>query len=509
MIGTLLIRADASTTIGTGHVMRCIALGQEWLSRGGDVVMLSVELPIALAQRLEVEGIVSKPLTCSSGSDNDLLQTINAAKVLDAQWIVADAYHFDLAYQQGVRQAGYLLCMIDDYAHRPNYEADIVLNQNVGADHIRYGKQKVGQWLLGSQYAMLRNEFLETTRERPEKDLDQPWNLLVTLGGSDLDNITRVVLLGLAELTCCWRAVIVVGGANPHRQDLESLVLNQNLPVTLVYDSYGMPELMREADLAISAGGSTCWELCYLGVPVALIAAAENQRGIVSGLARCGAAFDCGWHVDLNARWISETIDLVLANPVSMKDFATKAASIVDGKGRARIVSRMLRMLYPYNFRRAEMRDATALYELATDPHIRRMYFSQRKIDWQEHLHWLETKLQTKNCILLVGLIREDVVAQVRIDRGAYECALSICVDSRYRRMGLAKRMLIDALEVAQKQWGTIKLIAQIKRDNISSIKLFCAVGFSLDDTSSENASYLTLRLVVDSSSRVVDISRK
>ena len=76
--------------MGTGHVMRCIALAQAWQDMGGEVALLSNDLPPALTMRVSAEGVRLMPLPARS---DDVLETTRAAAAAD--WAVIDGYHFD------------------------------------------------------------------------------------------------------------------------------------------------------------------------------------------------------------------------------------------------------------------------------------------------------------------------------------------------------------------------------------------------------------------------------
>ena len=103
--------------------------------------------------------------------------------------------------------------------------------------------------------------------------------ILVTLGGGDPDNITLKVLKALNRLELHDLEVkIIVGPANPHLESLKQELSFANFTSQILTDVKRMPSMMAWADLAISAGGSTCWELCFFGVPTIIIIAAENNR---------------------------------------------------------------------------------------------------------------------------------------------------------------------------------------------------------------------------------------
>ena len=161
MSQTLVIRADASARIGTGHMMRCLALAQNWRRSGERYIFVSAETTPALQKRLATEGFQSVLITAAPGTAQDVAETAEIAKTRNASWVVADSYQFGVDYQRGIRAAGIRLLFIDDYGHAGEYTADLVLNQNLFPKAALYARRDPHtRLLLGPQYALLREEFL-------------------------------------------------------------------------------------------------------------------------------------------------------------------------------------------------------------------------------------------------------------------------------------------------------------------------------------------------------------
>ncbi len=201
----LLLRADANALMGTGHVMRCLALAQAWQDRGGLAAFLSAPLPSAIETRLSAEGLAVVALKSWPGGAADAAETIRQAEALQADWVVVDGYQFDAAYHKALKDAGLKLLVLDDNGDSGFYWADLVLNQNIHAQADWYkNRASYTRLLLGTQYALLRREFLAWRgwqRDTPET----AYKILVTLGGSDPDNVTLKVLEALSEVERLYR----------------------------------------------------------------------------------------------------------------------------------------------------------------------------------------------------------------------------------------------------------------------------------------------------------------
>ena len=294
MPSTLLIRADASVSIGTGHIMRMIALGQAWQAQGGEVHFLCAEITPALEQRLASEGFLLSRNHSPLGSQEDLSETILLiSETLQADRqnarVVLDGYHFGSDYQLGIKAAGFKLLVVDDYGHADFYYADWVLNQNISAREELYVKRSPAtKLLLGPKFAMLRKEFL-AYRGWQREIAPVAKKILVTLGGSDPDNVTLKVIQALIDLD--MHAKVVIGGSNPHLREIKNFIPSQNNSTALIeviVNATNMPELMAWADIAVAAAGSTTWELAFMGIPALYLILAENQRAIAMNLKQKG-----------------------------------------------------------------------------------------------------------------------------------------------------------------------------------------------------------------------------
>ena len=339
----LFIRADASAAIGTGHIMRCLALAQEWQDQGGKVTFISHCESHALRQRLLDEGMDFITIEKPHPDPSDLEQTLGALSAIhtsssNEDWLVIDGYHFDAVYQKRIKDAGYKLLWIDDYGHADHYYADLVLNQNISADESFYThREPYTRLLMGPRYTLLWREFKRWKDWRREI-APVARKVLVTLGGGDPDNVTLKVVQALKQSNIeGLEAKIVVGSANPNLEVLKKEIRNHT-KLTIIENATNMPELMAWADIAVSAGGSTCWELAFFGLPNIIIYFAENQRPIAEKLHESGAALSIGWSYQLSVENIQQHIEDLLFSENRRKAYSIKSQDLVDGGGAQRVL---------------------------------------------------------------------------------------------------------------------------------------------------------------------------
>ncbi len=334
----LLIRADAGAKIGSGHLMRCFALAQSWQATGGKVNFITKCESPALLEKLEDEKFGVIIIEKSYPHQSDWQTTEKVLSVFPKSWCVVDGYHFDANYHSLIRHNGNRLLVIDDTAHLEFYDADAILNQNINAAEFKYNCPSETHLLLGVGYALLREEFLQWRnwqREIPE--IAQ--KILITMGGGDFYNqtlkaIRAVEHLGIENL----QVRTVVGTSNPHSAELQSAVENSVIPVELIVGAKNMAELMTWADLAISAAGSTCWEMAFMRLPFILIVTAENQAGIADGLGKMGFAINLGWFEQASAASLVENLKAISFDKNRRCEISEMGLKIVDGRGSARVV---------------------------------------------------------------------------------------------------------------------------------------------------------------------------
>jgi UDP-2,4-diacetamido-2,4,6-trideoxy-beta-L-altropyranose hydrolase len=339
--GTLLVRADAGVKMGTGHAMRCLALAQGWRHAGGEVIFALAESTPAVDRLLRSERFNITRMGCAPGSAEDLGNTIEIARACGADWFVVDGYQFDADYQKQLQSFRPVLA-IDDNGLLDYYAAELVLNQNAHACAEMYPHISPNtKLLLGPRFALLRNEFVvyhDWTRAIP----DRGSRVLLTMGGSDPGNLTPRILPLLAELADHdLRIRVVVGGSAENANVVDGIAARFAGRVEVLRDVRNMAELMAWADLAISGAGTTCWEMCWLGLPAILVVVAENQRFIAEQLTALGAVENAGCGDSIDPASLAELCRQLLADKGKRAGMSLRAKQVVDGRGRDRVLDRM------------------------------------------------------------------------------------------------------------------------------------------------------------------------
>ena len=335
----VLIRADANAEIGSGHVMRCLALAQAVARNDGDAVFYG-DITDTLADRVAMEGFSVIPVVFEVVGDAEGAATM--ADSYRADWIVVDGYRFGGEYQRKLRSWGRRALFLDDYGHAGSYWANIVLNQNVGAREETYKHRAAGvHLLLGPEYAMIREEFLYGRDSAERKFPSIARRVLVTMGGADPTDATSLVIDALGLIDDAGLEVrVAVGGSNPRAVALEESAKQSPIRIAVERNA-DMPTLMKWADVAISAGGSTCLELAFMGLPTACVIIGKDQVPGVEAMAWAGAIVNLGWQSSCSPLQIADTVRALVTNMDCRAAMSAAGRKMVDGKGADRVFAAM------------------------------------------------------------------------------------------------------------------------------------------------------------------------
>tara|TARA_R110002072_G_scaffold79391_2_gene183199 strand:- start:622 stop:1719 length:1098 start_codon:yes stop_codon:yes gene_type:complete len=352
----VLFRADASVTIGTGHVMRCLTLADALRARGAECCFVTRDLPGHLGAVIAERGFAVSLLPVPFGPapegppvhaawagvswERDLTDTL--AVIPPADWLVVDHYAFDARWQQGLGDRVGRVMVIDDLADRP-HAAALLLDQNLGREAADYDGllPESCQRLTGPRFALLRPEFAaQRERSLTRRQTPQLAHLMVTMGGTDAIDATSQVLRALkdADLPEALRISVVMGSRAPALERVRALAADMPWPTEVLVDVRDMTALMTDADLAIGAGGSTNWERCCLGLPGIVVETAKNQARSVAAMVDAGAALGTG--LLSNPGFVDRLLGAVrhMQNADFRAESSRRAAAICEGDGAPRVV---------------------------------------------------------------------------------------------------------------------------------------------------------------------------
>jgi spore coat polysaccharide biosynthesis predicted glycosyltransferase SpsG len=252
--------------------------------------------------------------------------------------------------------SGCRLLVVDDYQHLERYSADLILNQNIDARDDVYQTLAPGiPVLAGLNFVLLRREFCNalpsvdnasvTLQSCENQDRRESVHLLITLGGTDLQDLSTLILAAIEPLVESYslQVRLLKGADNQKRSAWESMEPKPGWLNVLADVSEMVPQY-RWADLAIVGGGSSNWELCCFGIPRLVIVLAENQVAIARGLERAGVAINLGDCRELTSTKFSQALIQLLENSAARQTQSRRSRGLVDGQGAKRVVNYLLGM---------------------------------------------------------------------------------------------------------------------------------------------------------------------
>ncbi|MAM00318.1 MAG: UDP-2,4-diacetamido-2,4,6-trideoxy-beta-L-altropyranose hydrolase [Alteromonadaceae bacterium] len=328
----VLVRADASLDLGTGHIMRCLTLVEALEAKA---LFVCTRRGGHLGGLVAARGHRVHLLEAGLSQAQDAAQT--AALIGDARLVIVDHYMLDATWE-GAMPAPVIV--IDDLANR-NHDCAVLLDQNLGRTDLDYDGLVPADCvrLTGPQYALLRPEFLAARADaltRRKAETGPVRNVLIVMGGTDAPNATGWVIAQLArmDLPADMTVTAVLGVTAPHLDAVRDALATLPCNGELLVGTDRMADLMSQSDLAIGAAGSTSWERCAVGLPTVIVVLADNQFEGAVALAASGAAQLVTLHDTAN---LAEVLDEVLHSSHSRRTMSDAAAGIADGRGSARV----------------------------------------------------------------------------------------------------------------------------------------------------------------------------
>ena len=509
----ILIRCDASSLMGSGHVIRCRTLARELQRRGAEVLFLCrqqhgdliglleqefrvLALPdqaLASCEDLEGRELYQAWLGCSQEQDaKQCLAALTSAGIHSADWLVVDHYGLDAVWQSQLiagleDKATAKLLVIDDLADRP-HQPDLLLDQNFfgAATEQRYQKLVPAdcRQLLGPHYALLGPEYAQLHPLIPPRT--ELRRVLVFFGGVDQDNLTGRALEALMDPALAHLAVdVVVGRQSPHRPFLAELVMQR--PHTTLHDPLpSLAGLIARADLAIGAGGATTWERACLGLPSLVVAIAANQLPFARALDDAGHLLLLGGADMVSAEQICSAVKSRLHEPM----VGAGGSALTDGWGASRLATAMLGAEGSLRLKLATVSDEALLLRWANDSKVRANSFKPDPIIADNHHHWFHQGLKNPSRLLFIAMAENGCpLGQIRFDKKVAsdesecdEAKIDFSLDCCARGFGMAGEILRQGLYAMVQHWNEpVVAMAEVFTDNITSNACFARAGFVLE----------------------------
>ncbi len=344
------IRADGNEKIGMGHIMRCLTIAEALRRQGAEVLFLTAdEKPVKL---IEERGFAAKILfTYYDEMEVELPQLLSifmgdgGSTQQEKPKILVDSYFVTEFYLRNLGLSAKVILMDDE--KRAVYSCDGLVNYNIYGKTLGYEEEYPSKTrlFLGCGYMPLREQF----RDRSYEVRDKAEHVLLTTGGGDGCHMALAVAGRLLreeweKTGLTWH--IVCGPYQPDTEELEKLAAKSGM-LQIHKNMTDLSGLMENCDIAVSAAGSTLYELCSIGVPTVGFYFAENQRKNMEAFGKLTPVMNAGDFSVYPERvldFILKEVEILCGEKELREKISRAMRSIVDGKGADRLAEELLAM---------------------------------------------------------------------------------------------------------------------------------------------------------------------
>lgn len=338
----IVFRADGGSKMGLGHIMRLMTIADSVKKQNKEVLFVLADTETA--SLVEERGFAFRVLNSRyDDMEGELPRLLPLLEEEKAEMILADSYFVTPKYLSTLKKQLKTVYMDDLAAF--SYDVDVLINYNIYAQDLDYKRleEQGTKLLLGCQYMPLRAGFCN----RDYAIKEEAANILISTGGSDSFGIAEKILSTVLSDERLKEKTyhVVCGAANTSLPKLKEMAFARK-NIVLHVNEKDMAELMQETDLAVSAGGSTMYELAAVGVPTICFSFADNQKRLIRGFTQRGIArggYDFMEDEQGMLQGILEDLQSLTEKPMERGQMSAKAKKLVDGQGANRIAKILCR----------------------------------------------------------------------------------------------------------------------------------------------------------------------
>ena len=322
---SILFRADGNKKLGLGHIVRCLALADELKNNNPNLEV------VFITKYDESKKIIEEKNYAVIDTNDEISQIRNFAS--GDTLFITDFLDTDNQYISEIKKIASLSVLsIDNNTKLKRIEADIVINANVFDE----GEKKIigsTRYFLGPKYMILRKEFEDAYKEE-KKIKDNAEAILVMFGGTDPEGYTIKVVDALKNIRA--QINLILGPGLSYSDKLNEVLSKTDGKFDLLVNPKNIIEIMKNADMAITAAGIALYELATLGIPSIAIPQAKHQEDIAEAFEKSGACINLG--VSPDSKLISESTIRLMENELLREQLSENAKIFVDGKGIERVI---------------------------------------------------------------------------------------------------------------------------------------------------------------------------
>jgi UDP-2,4-diacetamido-2,4,6-trideoxy-beta-L-altropyranose hydrolase len=487
-----VFRVDASSHIGTGHVMRCLSLAGELKKIGYEAFFVMRPQLGDLISFVEDRGYCVKSLPNLNGTipprfSDDYESWLQVTELEDAKdflslatdmdVVVIDHYGINLVWEDHIKsRSSCKLVVIDDLVRE--HKADVIVDQTHGVNANDYLKNsEAGYVMAGSAYAMLGSQFSKSHLcSLKNKNVIKNHKILLSMGGVDKPNATLSILEALIRLEPKVNTTVLLSERSPHYSSVTNFCNKNKTWVEHIRFIDNMADFMLSHTIGIGAPGATSWERVCIGLPSILIPLADNQKKNCASLVGNGLALSLELN-EIPHNFIAKLDELIF----NFEDMRRKNLEICDGMGAKRIALTIKNLdIGSLTLKNAADRDIDTVFKWQCLPETRRYANDDSMPTWHDHETWMHKKLRSQTDFFYIIFAEDQDVGVVRLDQSSTKVyVISIYIVSTHHGKGIAKK----ALAVIDELHPNVRIIAEVKQENLASVALFESAGYSKEQS--------------------------
>jgi UDP-2,4-diacetamido-2,4,6-trideoxy-beta-L-altropyranose hydrolase/UDP-4-amino-4,6-dideoxy-N-acetyl-beta-L-altrosamine N-acetyltransferase len=500
----VVFRVDSSLEIGTGHVMRCLALAETLRSNGASIDFISRNHKGNLIKKIISKGFNVLKLDNSStkapvngfnqshwlGStqEQDALDCLSMLESTQIDWLIVDHYGINEKWEKLLKSTYKNLLVIDDLADR-KHQCNILIDQTFGRVKKDYKDLVNGscEILCGPEYALLRPEFHEWRKFSLERRNSSNINrILISMGGFDFDNITEKVLETLYDhpLLFKLKIVVVLNADAPHIESVRLKASSLPYSIEVKTNADNMAEIMANSDIAIGASGISTWERCSLGLPSIQFITADNQKFVAKLLSKKNA-------IRLITD-ISEINDLLLSAPRWMNDLSVKSSKICNGMGVDNVYEKITHLFINIegigniklkNYTNLNSEEKLLVLDMRNHKNIRKFMHFKDIISLKSHQEFIDGLKVNSDKLYFLVKKNNKIVGSINILRNKLDNSVVFGLyKNPFDNIKNAGKILLDViLHYSSKKLGVNTVSLEVLSNNSRAVNFYSKYGFQIN----------------------------
>lgn len=465
----IIFLTEGGKTKGFGHVGRCVSIADALKENFREINVKMIVNADSSVMKLTA-GFKDIVFIDWNKNISKIMGSLNEKDI-----IIVDSYEVSEISCRKIAEKSRVAVFIDDFNRIPYPENVFVVNGTINAEKIPYPKKNGQKYLTGIRFAYLRKEFWDTEKRNISPNIK---NCLVSMGGSDIRNLTPKILDFLKKHD--FNKTVFVTDAMSNIKEIEKRKDNS---INIVYNPSAaqIKSHMMNCDAGIIAAGQTIFEAVSTGLPCITVQVADNQEMNVKFWQEKQLIIHAGNYNDQNL------FDNIAENLISLENksirqrMAQTAENIIDGNGSLRIAKEIFKEYFKKSIILvpAEDRDAKDVFNLSNQRAVRENSYSPDPIIYSEHIKWYNNIIRSEKDILFLAKIDEKLAGQVKFSKEGGNFIVGISIDENFRGLGLGKIILQKGIENLKNIFSCkTKVIAFVKTGNLVSAKLFISLGF-------------------------------